>query len=109
MDGAANTRDLRAGKCVKATRRGRRISILESAGLVGAAAPSPRIYSVPASAHREYPVSQFIPKLFTNPAGEEVVENKTFTLGTDVARSSRSLIEQSQRGGLKNPPRARLG
>jgi hypothetical protein len=44
MDGAANTRDLRAGKCVKATRRGRRISILESGGLVGAAAPSPRIY-----------------------------------------------------------------
>jgi len=53
-------------------------------------------------------VSQFIPKLFTVWGGEEVVENKSFTLGTFATRSSRSLIEQSQRGGLKNPPRARL-
>jgi hypothetical protein len=54
-------------------------------------------------------VSQIIPKLFTDPHGEEVVQNKTFTSGTGVTGLSRSLIEQSKRGGLKNPPRARLG
>jgi len=58
---------------------------------------------------REQPVSQFMPKLFTGGRGEEVVKNKTFTSETDVTGSSRSLIEQSQRGGLKNPPDARLG
>ena len=50
-----------------------------------------------------------MPKLFTGGRGEEVVKNKTFTSETDVTGSSRSLIEQSQRGGLKNPPDARLG
>jgi hypothetical protein len=54
-------------------------------------------------------VSQIIPKLFTGRIGEEVVKNKAFHLPGQVTVSSRSLIEQSQRGGLKNPPRARLG
>jgi hypothetical protein len=36
---------------------------------------------------REQPVSQIIPKLFTDPRGELVVQNKTFPSGTDAAAS----------------------
>lgn len=41
--------------------------------------------------------------------GEQDGRKKPFTSGEGGASFHCSLIEQSQRGGMKNPPRARLG
>ena len=50
---------------------------------------------------REQPVNLIIPKLFTEPRGEEVVQNNLWKFTPARAWWGCSLIEQSWCGGLK--------
>jgi hypothetical protein len=61
--------------------------------------PSTFNYAAPVCG--EQPVSQIAPKLFTDPRGEQIVQKKGFNFVIQRSPSSRSLIEQSKRGGLK--------
>ena len=54
-------------------------------------------------------MSQFAPKLFTEPRGEKVVQNNRWKSAPGNAWLRCSLIEQSWCEGLKCPTRARLG